>query len=85
MAKHEVRHEDRLAVPADFGFPAQRVLRDIRQAEGGRLTRTQLYRKTKHLTSKEREDIITSLLETGEIRPEKEETGGAPRVTYMAS
>ena len=68
-----------------FEARRKRVLRDIRQAEGGRLTRTQLYRKTKHLTSKEREDIITSLLETGEIRPEKEETGGAPRVTYVAS
>ena len=68
-----------------FEARRKRVLRDIRQAEGGRLTRTQLYRKTKHLTSKEREDIVTSLLETGEIRPEKEETGGAPRVTYVAS
>lgn len=68
-----------------FEAKRKRVLRELRQAEGGRLTRTQLCRRTKHLQGKERDEIVASLLETGEVRLEKEETGGAPKVTYVAT
>lgn len=68
-----------------FEAKRKRVLRDIRAANGGRMTRTELYCKTKYLQPKERAEIIESLLSTGEITEDKEKTGGAPRVTYVAS
>jgi len=68
-----------------FEAKRKRVLRELRQAEGGRLTRTQLCRRIRHLASKERDEVIASLLETGEVRLEKDETSGAPRVSYVAT
>ena len=67
-----------------FEAKRKRVLREIGRTEAG-LTRTQLNRKTKHLTAKERGEIIESLLSTGEVIEERVQTAGAPRVTYRAS
>jgi len=67
-----------------FEAKRKRVLRVIRKAGDDGLTRTQLYRKTKYLQTKERTDILESLESTGEIVLERVLTGGAPRVTYRA-
>jgi len=67
-----------------FEAKRKRVLREIRKAGESGLTRTQLYRKTKYLQKKERAEIIESLIDTGEVREKREQTGGAPRVTYIA-
>jgi len=67
-----------------FEAKRKRVLREIRKAGDEGLTRTQLYRKTKHLQTKERTEIIDSLQATGEIKEERVQTGGAPKVTYKA-
>lgn len=62
----------------------KRVLREIRGAEKG-LTKTELSRRTKFLQRKDREEIVQSLIETGEIRSVPEETGGAPKTVYMVT
>ncbi|GJQ27327.1 MAG: hypothetical protein HBSAPP02_23590 [Phycisphaerae bacterium] len=67
-----------------FEAKRKRVLREIGRSRAG-MTRTQLNRKTKHLTAKERGEIIESLLSTGEVIEERVQTGGAPRVTYRAN
>jgi hypothetical protein len=67
-----------------FEAKRKRVLREIRKAGHEGLTRTQLCRKTKHLQTKERTEIIQSLQATGEIKEERAKTGGAPKVTYRA-
>lgn len=68
-----------------FEAKRKRMLRLIRKAGEGGLTRTQLYRKTKFLQTKERSEVVESLLATGEILEERVATGGAPRVTFRAS
>jgi len=60
----------------------KRVLREIRASQDG-LTKTELLRRTKYLQRKDRDEIVQSLIETGEIRPVTEETGGAPKTVYV--
>jgi hypothetical protein len=67
-----------------FEAKRKRVLRLISKAGVEGMSRTQLYRKTKYLQTKERADILESLESTGEIRLERLATSGAPRVTYRA-
>jgi hypothetical protein len=67
-----------------FEAKRKRLLRDLKASAAG-LTRTQLYRKTKHLTGRERSELIESLVSTGEIVEHREATRGAPRVVFRAS
>ncbi len=67
-----------------FEAKRKRLLRDLKASPSG-LTRTQLYRKTKHLTGRERSELIESLISTGEIVECREATRGAPRIVFRAS
>jgi hypothetical protein len=67
-----------------FEAKRKRLLRDLKASPQG-LTRTQLYRKTKHLTGRERSELIESLISTGEIVECREATRGAPRIVFRAS
>lgn len=60
----------------------KRVLRVIRNA--GRLTSTQLNRRTQFLRKRERDEILEDLMEANLIQKVEEETGGRPRVTISS-
>jgi len=68
---------------ADGVFDARqkRVLRIVRKADG-RISRTELCRKTQWLTQRERQEVIDNLLETGQIEQLAEESKTKPRVVY---
>jgi hypothetical protein len=68
---------------ADGVFDARqkRVLRIVRKADG-RISRTELCRKTQWLTQRERQEVIDNLLETGQIEQVFEETATKPKVVY---
>jgi hypothetical protein len=67
----------------EFDAKRKKVLREIRNA-GGRITRTALCRKLRSIPSRERDEIILSLMEAGEVRVDTESTAGAPRQEYVA-
>jgi len=62
----------------------KRVLREIRASPDG-LTMSELYRRTKYLQKKERDEIIAHLAETDDIRLVRQSTGGKPRTVYVAT
>ncbi|MFN7396411.1 MAG: hypothetical protein ACK5UW_05630, partial [bacterium] len=68
---------------ADGVFDARqkRVLRIVRKADG-KISRSELCRKTQWLTQRERQEVIDNLLETGQIEQVTEETATKPRVVY---
>ncbi|MFN7021951.1 MAG: DUF3987 domain-containing protein [Phycisphaerales bacterium] len=68
---------------ADGVFDARqkRVLRIVRKADG-KISRTELCRKTQWLTQRERQEVIDNLLETGQIEQVFEETATKPKVVY---
>jgi hypothetical protein len=68
---------------ADGQFDAKqkRVKRIIRQA-GGRISRSELCRKTQSLTQRERQEVLDNLRETGQVRESVVQTKGRSRVEY---
>ena len=68
---------------ADGVFDARqkRVLRIVRKADG-KISRSELCRKTQWLTQRERQEVIDNLVETGQIEQVTEETATRPRVVY---
>ncbi len=68
---------------ADGVFDARqkRVLRIVRRADG-KISRSELCRRTQWLTQRERQEVIENLLETGQIEQVTEETKTKPRVVY---
>ncbi len=68
---------------ADGQFDARqkRVIRVVRKA-GGRISRSDLCRRTQWLSQRERQEVIDNLLETGQLRHEVEQTATKPRATY---
>ncbi|MBK9189963.1 MAG: DUF3987 domain-containing protein [Phycisphaerales bacterium] len=68
---------------ADGVFDARqkRVLRIVRKADG-KISRSELCRKTQWLTQRERQEVIDNLVETGQIEQVVEETATRPRVVY---
>jgi hypothetical protein len=68
---------------ADGMFDARqkRVLRIVRKADG-KISRSELCRKTQWLTQRERQEVIDNLLETGQLEQVVEETATKPRVVY---
>ena len=71
---------------ADGVFDARqkRVLRIVRKADG-KISRSELCRKTQWLTQRERQEVIDNLVETGQIEQVVEETATRPRVVYALS
>jgi hypothetical protein len=67
-----------------FDAKRKRVLRLIAAGGPGGLTRTDLYAKTRALTTRERADILEALQLCGDVNEVREMTGGAPRVRYVA-
>lgn len=69
---------------ADGVFDARqkRVVRVVRKA-GGKISRSELCRKTQWLTQRERQEVIDNLLETQQVRQEEEPTATRPRVWYV--
>ncbi len=69
---------------ADGVFDARqkRVVRVVRKA-GGKISRSELCRKTQWLTQRERQEVIDNLLETQQLRQEEESTATRPRVWYV--
>lgn len=63
----------------------KRVLRLIVGAGEKGLTKSDLYARTRALTSRERSEVIEALLVCGDVREVREKTGGAPRVSYVAA
>ncbi|MDP1602656.1 MAG: hypothetical protein Q8M03_05270, partial [Legionella sp.] len=59
----------------------KRVHRIVRKADG-KISRTELCRKTQWLTQRERQEVIDNLLETGQIEQVFEETATKPKVVY---
>ena len=68
-----------------FDARRKRVLRLITDAGEQGLTGSQLYRKTRHLTKRERSEILETLLLCGDVIENKEATGGPPRARYLAA
>lgn len=68
---------------ADGQFDAKqkRVLRVVRRA-GGKISRSDLCRKTQWLTQRERQEVLDNLLETSQIMLVSEPTATKPRLTY---
>lgn len=64
-----------------FDARQKRVLRIVRRADG-RISRSDLCRRTQWLTQRERQEVIDNLLETGQLREERESTATKPRVVY---
>ncbi len=69
---------------ADGVFDARqkRVVRVVRRA-GGKISRSELCRKTQWLTQRERQEVIDNLLETQQLQQESESTATRPRVWYV--
>lgn len=72
---------------AENGFDARRkrVLRIITEAGLGGITGTELYRQTRFLTAREREEVLEALKICGDITEHKEPTNGPPRFRYIAT
>jgi len=68
----------------EFDAKRKRVLREIRNAPGGRITKTALCRRLRAIPSRERDEIILALVEAGDVRIETVNTTGAPRQEYVA-
>ena len=68
---------------ADGVFDARqkRVVRVVRKA-GGKISRSELCRKTQWLTQRERQEVIDNLLETQQLRQEEESSTTRPKVVY---
>ncbi|GJQ30455.1 MAG: hypothetical protein HBSAPP03_23390 [Phycisphaerae bacterium] len=68
---------------ADGVFDARqkRVVRVVRKA-GGRISRSELCRKTQWLTQRERQEVIDNLVETQQLRQEEETSATRPKVVY---
>jgi hypothetical protein len=64
-----------------FDARQKRVLRIVRRADG-RISRSDLCRRTQWLTQRERQEVIDNLMETGQLREEREATATKPRVIY---
>lgn len=69
---------------ADGAFDARqkRVLRIVRGVEGT-ISATELCRKTQWLTRRERSEVVSNLLETGQLREVTEATATKPRRVYV--
>jgi hypothetical protein len=65
-----------------FDARQKRVLRVVREA-GGRISRTDLCRKTQWLTQRERHEVIDNLLETQQLHQEAEASPTRPKVVYV--
>ncbi len=70
----------------EFDAKRKRVLREIRNAPGGRITKTALCRRLRAIPSRERDEIMLALLEAGDVRVETktQEGPGAPGQEYVA-
>jgi len=70
----------------EFDGKRKRVLREIRNAPGGRMTKTALCRRLRAIPSRERDEIILSLLEAGDVRLDKrtQDGPGVPGQEYVA-
>ena len=71
-----------------FDAKRKRVLRMIVEAGELGLTRSELYCKTRSFTTRERMEVLETLLLCGDVREAKDQpgpTGGAPRVRYVAA
>jgi hypothetical protein len=68
---------------ADGVFDARqkRVVRVVRKA-GGKISRSELCRRTQWLTQRERQEVIDNLVETGQIEQVTVETATKPGVVY---
>ena len=65
-----------------FDSRQKRVLRVVRAA-GGRITASDLCRRTQWLSRRERSEVIENLLETGQIAAADESTTTRPRTVYV--
>lgn len=68
---------------SEFDRKQKRVMRMIRAA-GGRMTRNELTRRLQRMPARERADLITNLLETGQIVAVEEQTDGRARAVFVA-
>jgi len=70
----------------EFDAKRKRVLREVRNAPGGRITRTALCRRLRAIPSRERDEIILALLEAGDVRiaTKTQDGPGAPGQEYVA-
>jgi hypothetical protein len=68
-----------------FDAKRKRVLRMIVEAGEPGLTRSELYGKTRAFTTRERSEVLEALLLCGDVLERKEQTGGAPRLRYVAA
>lgn len=68
---------------ADGVFDARqkRVVRVVRKA-GGKISRSELCRRTQWLTQRERQEVIDNLLETQQLHQESETSATRPKVVY---
>jgi len=60
----------------EFDAKRKRVLREIRNAPAGRITKTALCRRLRAIPSRERDEIILALLEAGDVRIETKTPNG---------
>ena len=70
----------------EFDAKRKRVLREIRNAPSGRITRTALCRRLRAIPSRERDEIILALMEVGDVRlaTRTQDGPGAPGQEYVA-
>jgi hypothetical protein len=67
----------------EFDRRQKHVMRLVRAA-GGRMTRNEITRRLQRLTSRERGELLTNLVETGQLAMVEEPTKTFPRIVYVA-
>jgi hypothetical protein len=67
---------------SEFDRRQKDVMRMVRAA-GGRMTRSELTRSLQRITSRERADILTNLVETNQLAVIEEPTATQPRLVYV--
>jgi hypothetical protein len=71
-------------VDGPFHERCQLIMQAIERAEGRRLPKTAIYRATRNMTPRERQEAIATLSEQGRLREWNDWGGGRPVTWYGA-
>ena len=85
LTRKMIHVADAWVAETPFEKKRKRLLRAIQEAGERGLTRTQVYRKTRHLPGREREELLESLRETGEATLEEVHVNGPTKLVFRAT
>jgi hypothetical protein len=81
---HTVKQANLCMVDGPFHERCQLIMQAIERAEGRRLPKTAIYRATRNMTPRERQEAIATLSEQGRLREWNDWGGGRPVTWYGA-